>query len=51
MYTNDAKALGYELSRNVSHPMARQQEDLGRKMGPPAQRGPQQEIPHGMSLA
>ncbi len=26
MYTNDAKALGYELSRDVSHPMAIQQE-------------------------
>jgi hypothetical protein len=26
MYTNDAKALGYELSRNVSHPTAIQQE-------------------------
>ncbi len=25
MYTNDAKALGYELSRYVSHPMAIQQ--------------------------
>jgi ATP-dependent exoDNAse (exonuclease V) alpha subunit len=26
MYTNDAKALGYELSRDVSHPTAIQQE-------------------------
>ncbi len=26
MYTNDAKALGYELSRDVSHPIAIQQE-------------------------
>lgn len=25
-YTNDAKALGYELSRDVSHPTAIQQE-------------------------
>jgi hypothetical protein len=26
MYTNDAKALGYDLSRDVSHPTAIQQE-------------------------
>jgi hypothetical protein len=26
MYTNDAKALGYELSRDLSHPTAIQQE-------------------------
>jgi hypothetical protein len=26
MYTNDAKALGYELSRDVSHPTAMQQQ-------------------------
>jgi hypothetical protein len=26
MYTNDTKALGYELSRDVSHPTAIQQE-------------------------
>jgi len=26
MYTNDAKALGYELNRDVSHPTAIQQE-------------------------
>ena len=50
MYTNDAKALGYELSRDVSHPMALQQEDPGQKMGPQAERGSQQEIPQGMSL-
>lgn len=51
MYTNDAKALGYELSRGVSHhPMALQQ-DPGQKMGPQVERGPQQEIPQGMSLA
>ena len=28
MYTNDAKALGYELSRDVSHPTAIQQEPV-----------------------
>lgn len=28
MYTNDAKALGYELSRDVSHPTAIQQEQI-----------------------
>ena len=28
MYTNDAKALGYQLSRDVSHPMAIQQEPV-----------------------
>jgi ATP-dependent exoDNAse (exonuclease V) alpha subunit len=28
MYTNDAKALGYELSRDVSHPTAIQQEPI-----------------------
>ncbi len=26
IYTNDAKALGYQLSRDVSHPTATQQE-------------------------
>jgi hypothetical protein len=26
MYTNDAKALGYELSRDVSHPTAIQRQ-------------------------
>jgi hypothetical protein len=28
IYTNDAKALGYELSRDVSHPVAIQQEPI-----------------------
>jgi hypothetical protein len=28
MYTNDAKALGYELSLDVSHPTAIQQEPV-----------------------
>jgi len=51
MYTNDAKTLGQELSRVVSHPSAIQQEDAGQKMGPQPERGPQQEISQGMSLA
>jgi ATP-dependent exoDNAse (exonuclease V) alpha subunit len=51
MYTNDAKTLGQELSRDVSHPSAIQQEDAGQKMGPQPERGPQQEISQGMSLA
>ena len=29
MYTNDAKALGYELNRDISHPTAIQQEPAG----------------------
>ena len=51
MYTNDAKTLGQELSRDVSHPSAIQQEDAGQKMGPQPERGPQIEISQGMSLA
>ncbi|MGB6974335.1 MAG: hypothetical protein WBD67_06600 [Terracidiphilus sp.] len=31
MYTNDAKALGQELSRDVSHPTAIQQEPAQRR--------------------
>ena len=34
MYTNDAKALGYELSRDVSHPTAIQQEPAAQKIEP-----------------
>ena len=49
MYTNDAKTLGQELSRDVSHPTAIQQ-DVGQKIGPQLERGPQQEISQGMSL-
>jgi hypothetical protein len=38
MYTNDAKALGYELSRDVSHPTAIQQEQAAtQKIEPQAQ--------------
>jgi hypothetical protein len=38
MYTNDAKVLGYELSRDVSHPTAIQQEPLAaQKMEPQAE--------------
>jgi ATP-dependent exoDNAse (exonuclease V) alpha subunit len=51
MYTNDAKTLGQELSRDVSHPSAIQQEDVVQKMGPQPERGPQMEISQGMSLA
>ena len=35
MYVNDAKTLGYELSRDVSHPSAMQQEQKGPKIEPP----------------
>src|SRR5579863_6743347 len=38
MYTNDAKALGYELSRDVSHPTAIQQEPVAaQKIEPQAE--------------
>jgi conjugative relaxase-like TrwC/TraI family protein len=47
MYTNDAKTLGQELSRDVSHPSAIQQ-DTGQKMGP--QSVPQQELSQGLSV-
>jgi hypothetical protein len=50
MYTNDAKTLGQELSRDVSHPTAIQQQDMGQKIGPQQERGPQVGISHGMSL-
>jgi ATP-dependent exoDNAse (exonuclease V) alpha subunit len=49
MYTNDAKTLGQELSRDVSHPTAIQQ-DAGQKIGPQPERGPQVDISQGMSL-
>jgi ATP-dependent exoDNAse (exonuclease V) alpha subunit len=51
MYTNDAKTLGQDLSRDVSHPSALQQQDEAQKMGPQPERGPQIEISQGMSLA
>jgi antirestriction protein ArdC len=56
IYTNDAKALGYELSRYVSHPTAIQkqttpeQQDMGQKVGPQPERGPQVDISQGMSV-
>ena len=34
MYTNDAATLGRELSRDVSHPMAIQQQDMAQKIEP-----------------
>jgi ATP-dependent exoDNAse (exonuclease V) alpha subunit len=37
MYTNDAKALAYELSRDVSHPTAIQQEPAAEKIEPQAE--------------
>ncbi len=38
MYTNDAKALGYDLSRDVSHPTAIQQEPVAaQKIEPQAE--------------
>jgi ATP-dependent exoDNAse (exonuclease V) alpha subunit len=50
MYTNDAKTLGQELSREVSHPSAIPQEDAGQKMGPQPERGPQVDISQGMGM-
>ena len=58
MYTNDAKTLGAELSRDVSHPSALQnatmqqatpQQDMGMKIEP--QSVPQMEISQGLSLS
>jgi conjugative relaxase-like TrwC/TraI family protein len=55
MYTNDAKTLGAELSRDVSHASAlqqqtapQQQNDVGQKMEP--QSMPQQEISQGFAI-
>jgi len=57
MYTNDAKTLGAELSRDVSHPSAIQnapmqqttpQQDMGQKIEP--QSVPQMEISRGLSV-
>ena len=50
MYTNDAKTLGAELSRDVSHPSALQQ-DEAQKMGPQIDRGPQVDISQGMGMS
>jgi conjugative relaxase-like TrwC/TraI family protein len=51
MYTNDAKTLGAELSRDVSHPSALQQQDEAQKMGPQPDRGPQVDISQGMGMS
>ena len=57
MYTNDAKTLGAELSRDVSHPSAIQQQttpqqhDEAQKMGPQPDRGPQVDISQGMGMS
>jgi conjugative relaxase-like TrwC/TraI family protein len=52
MYTNDAKTLGAELSRDVSHPSALQQttpqQDMGQKIEPPSV--PQIEISQGFAI-
>ena len=48
MYTNDAKTLGYELSRDVSHPTAIQQ-GTTQKMEPQPTRG--SEVVHSVSLS
>jgi ATP-dependent exoDNAse (exonuclease V) alpha subunit len=57
IYTNDAKTLGAELSRDVSHPSAIQnapmqqttpQQDMGQKIEP--QSVPQMEISRGLSV-
>jgi len=48
MYTNDAKTLGQELSRDVSNPSAIQQQDAEQRIGP--QSVPQQELSQGLSV-
>ena len=48
MYTNDAKALGYELSRDVSHPSAIQQKPAATQKIEPQSVG--MEIPQGLSV-
>jgi len=56
MYTNDAKALRYDLSRDVSHPTAIQlqttleQQDMGQKIGSQPKRDSQRDISQGMSV-
>ena len=50
MYTNDAKTLGYDLSRDVSHTMALQQESTAAQKIEPQRVGEQQEISLGMSM-
>jgi hypothetical protein len=51
MYTNDAKTLGQQLSRDVSNPSAIQQQDEAQKMGPQPDRGPQVDISQGMGMS
>jgi len=51
IYTNDAKTLGAELSRDVSHPSALQQQNEAQKMGPQVDRGPQVDISQGMGMS
>jgi len=51
MYTNDAKTLGQQLSRDVSNPSAIQQQDEAQKMGPQLDRGPQVDISQGMGMS
>jgi len=48
MYTNDAKALGYELSRDVSHSTAIQQEPVAAQKIEPQAVG--MEISQGLSV-
>jgi ATP-dependent exoDNAse (exonuclease V) alpha subunit len=51
IYTNDAKTLGAELSRDVSNPSALQQQNEAQKMGPQPDRGPQVDISRGMGMS
>jgi len=48
MYTNDAKTLGYELSRDVSHPTAIQQEPATTQKIEPQSVG--MEVSQGLSI-
>jgi hypothetical protein len=48
MYTNDAKALGYELSRDLSHPTAIQQEPATTQKIEPQSVG--MEVSQGLSI-
>jgi ATP-dependent exoDNAse (exonuclease V) alpha subunit len=48
MYTNDAKALGYELNRDVSHPTAIQQEPVAAQKIEPQSVG--KEVSQGLSV-
>lgn len=47
-YTNDAKALGYELTRDVSHPTAIQQESIATQKIEPQSMG--MEVSQGLSV-